>query len=403
MSNVLTYGEPSDPLIDAARKNFPNAGLRGFSLCTTPIEILDPQDENKTFSRGTGFFYRNLDGRGYLITCWHVVSGRDFFSRECLSNTGFEPTKIAYYGAKIEADSSGSTKLLQKRIVIGFPEVLQEYIRSGPPNIAGVPVDLFAFPVDPEWIFSAQDASPEATPQQKLSKFINEQNQSYLSTNAGDDCYILGYPLANYVGFRPPVWKRASIASDTALPFAGRPIFLVDGNTLPGLSGAPIIRMERVLVETAEGSGEYNSLDTSLLVGVYAGRLTSPDYKDTMIGYGWYTGLIPDLLERTAIDFTPEPYVVEEAYDYHWRNWTDDPFFSGDQAVLASFRKEPNGSWTLIDECNLVGPGEERVIFKPMNVSAVGQQSLWGTDLFTYLNDALARENQRRKRAFSGK
>lgn len=395
MSVVLNFGgSADDALSEAAHNNFPGAGIRGFSLCTTPIEIIDPNDSNRVFSRGTGFFYKAVCGQAYLVTCWHVVSGRDFFSRKCISATGFEPEELVFYGSN-NPEKLGSIR--QRDIRIKFSEELKNYIRSGPPIVAGVPVDLFAIPVDSKFIFSIQQAMASGITDPNLSAFINQHRQSYLETNAGDTCFVLGYPLKNYVGFRPPIWKRASIASDTALPVDGRPIFFVDGNTLPGLSGAPIIRMERVLIETEKQSYKYESLETSLFVGVYAGRHTGPDYSDTSLGYGWYGGLIPELVEKSAIAIRQITTTIGEDYDYSWQQWTNDPYFSADQVLLASFQREPNGSWTLVSECELKGPCGGILKLKPVSIASFGEVEIWGQDLFIYLNQAMERENKRRE------
>ena len=390
MSGVLSYGNPTNPIIEAAKSNFPGAGIRGYSLSTTPIEILHP-DEDTVFSRGTGFFYLDEDGERYLITCWHVISGRDFFSRQPLSKTGFEPVKFAYYGLQMRVDKTGQIILEQKRIVIEIGEAIRDLLRQGPPVLAGVPADLFAIRTSSDWSFTIDDANKTGVGDGKTSRFINQNNASYLSSNAGDDCFVLGYPLQNYVGFRPPIWKRATLASDTGIPVDDRPLFLIDGLTHSSFSGAPVLRMEKVFIETSAGSLNFEEIATAKIVGIYAGRLISKDYADSTIGYAWYTGLIPELLHQ-AKRMKDFKYSDMSQVDYAWQSWTSDKHRSGDDALLSAFTNTREGSWMLTAPLRLAGPNGSHVAVDPATVAKPGDGDLFGHDLFTLLEEAKARE-----------
>ncbi len=80
-----------------------------------------------------------------------------------------------------------------------------------------------------------------------VSGFVNQNVGQRIVTRAGDDCFILGYPLQNYEGLKFPIWKRGSIATDTNLGLGDHPAFLVDAATTPAMSGSPIIRMAKTL------------------------------------------------------------------------------------------------------------------------------------------------------------
>jgi hypothetical protein len=60
-----------------------------LSLCTIPLEQYFKESQNETrLGQGTGFVWRAGE-MDYLVTNWHVLSGRDFFTgKTWMKNTG---------------------------------------------------------------------------------------------------------------------------------------------------------------------------------------------------------------------------------------------------------------------------------------------------------------------------
>jgi len=291
MSRKISYGG-GHKFHEHARANFPGAGLRGYSLCTTPIEIPDPTDPDKILSRGSGFFYM-YEGVPYLVSAWHVFSGRDVFSRQAMSPTGYEPRVFRYYDLEIKYEGERAF-LTAKPHTIELTNEGIELFRS-PPHVLDEPIDIAAIPLREDIGFHGR---PDGSERDRNTRFINENAQGLMPTNAGDDCYVLGYPLSNYIGFRPPLWRKLSIATDTILPTENLPMFLLDGPTREGFSGGPVIRMSKALIEDSDRRFSFLEVETALFIGVYAGRLSGNAYgDDPQIAYAWYDVLIPEIID----------------------------------------------------------------------------------------------------------
>jgi hypothetical protein len=74
-----------------------------------------------------------------------------------------------------------------------------------------------------------------------------------------DPVSIVGFPygLAQMGGL--PVWKTGTVASDLDINVGGRPVFLIDTTSRPGMSGSPVYAVR---------SGAYRSSDGALRTGI---------------------------------------------------------------------------------------------------------------------------------------
>lgn len=63
---------------------------------------------------------------------------------------------------------------------------------------------------------------------------------SSISVGTGDPVSIVGFPfgLAQEAGL--PIWKTGTVASDFNTNYTGKPVFLVDTTSRPGMSGSPV-------------------------------------------------------------------------------------------------------------------------------------------------------------------
>lgn len=289
-AHILRYGGGGDSS-QSALLNFPQSGFRSVSFCCTPMELLSNDGNESVLTHATGFFWAK-NGNPYLVTNWHVVSGRDFFTRKLLEDC-YIPRQIRFYGLQFLM-AGGSLGVERPAVTIG---VNVEHVEE-PPVIQGVPVDIWTMPLPPGIVFGRKDAA--AVPGMsgdRLSCLLNENvGDQKIVTLAGDDCFVLGYPLGNYEGLRPPIWKRGGVATDTVIGVGGHPAFLVDAATTGGMSGAPVVRRVNHTVARDDKTGALVELASFDFLGVYAGRLQSKSMVRTNLAYAWYASLVDQVI-----------------------------------------------------------------------------------------------------------
>lgn len=303
-AGVLNYG--GAPNQDAALANFPGAALQRMSVCTTPIELLSNDGKDTVLAHASGFFWRRA-GRPYLVTNYHVISGRNVFTGEVISQA-YLPLKIAFYGLEL-AVIGQHVSIARRRWIFAFNENFPDLVAK-PPMVNGQPVDVWAAPLMDFMVLASDPARTGFEGAAIASSMINDQEEEPIATAAGDDCFIIGYPLRNYEGMIPPIWKRGSLASDTLMGIGPRPAFFVDAATTKGMSGSPIVRRIGGLTVQDKDRGVLRELSTIQLIGIYAGRLESRDMEAVNLGYGWYRTLIDPVIDY--YNYQDVPYTTEQ-------------------------------------------------------------------------------------------
>jgi hypothetical protein len=285
VSNVLSYGSPDQALIDQARLTFASATYSSLSFTTTPVELLSLDGKDHVKKHASGFFWRHA-GIDFVITNWHVVSGRNPFTGELLdSKTGFVPQKIKVHGWAI-ATPQGKVSLKRTGWTADLGE---EGARAfaNPPIIDGCVVDIAAIPLPARFPMDRAPDISHTSPFATLEPRLNLFKQDRIASQAGDDCVILGYPLKNYTGLYLPIWKRGALATESNMPVDGLPAFLIDAATSPAMSGSPIFRRAVAGAAFDKQTKIVSEVRGFEFVGVYAGRLMDAELNAINVGYGW--------------------------------------------------------------------------------------------------------------------
>jgi hypothetical protein len=217
------------------------------------------------------------------------------FTGEHLSKWAFVPERIRFFGLTYELDGQ-YVRFFRQAWVLTPDEQARELL-TRPPQINGVDVDLWGIPIPPGCVLDKDPTRTGFRGSEHMSSFVNDHVVSDISTRAGDDCFVLGYPLGNYSGLRPPLWKRGSIASDTNIGVDDRPMFLVDGATTSSMSGSPVFRRVSTGFSRDSRTNAVVENVNFAFLGVYAGRLQSAELTQTGIGYAWYGTLIGKVLD----------------------------------------------------------------------------------------------------------
>lgn len=294
------YGQNVTSVKDHATRTFPAGKISSVSFCTTPIEILSNDGRNEVLANATGFFVVS-NGLTCLVTNWHVVSGRDFFSRE-LNRKGLVPTKLRFFGAEISG-SQNDISVFRRNWEMHWVDGHEDLLREPPLSSAG-PCDVWVMPIPEKCVFRKDPQRTSIINGPNFSAMLNE-NMEHVSiqSSAGDQCKVLGYPFRVYDGGKFPIWKTCSFATEPNMGIGKYPAFLIDGVTAAGMSGAPILRCETVSTSFDDVNHQVIHKRAFNLVGIYAGRQRSSNSPlmgneaptEIGIGYGWYSSLIDEV------------------------------------------------------------------------------------------------------------
>lgn len=290
---VLNYGGGSTVSTVAASENFAGASFNGLSFCCTPIELMANDGSDTVLHTASGFFWKR-NNQPFLITNWHVASGRNALTGEMGSN-GYIPRRIRFYGMSVSA-ALGIVNIKRIRWTLEWTDDEMAEVLKAPPQVDQQGIDIWGIPIPHEAVIGRDPNRTGFTGAETMSCFINDHLGTRIVTNVGDDCFILGYPLQNYEGLMLPVWKRGSIASETSMGISGRPMFLIDAATTAGMSGSPIVRRVTTFTAHNQDVGALQENAHYEVIGIYAGRLQSKELAAVNIGYGWYRTMIDGAL-----------------------------------------------------------------------------------------------------------
>ena len=236
-------------------------------LSTVPL-FLECYAAGSVLGSGTGFIVKRAN-TAFLITNWHVLSGRNPSTGKPLTTTGALPDvvaiwhhirgKLGTWGRRFEAltNPDGSNKWLE------HPD--------------GRTIDVVALPIttDDELQLYDLDLKLAAT---DLILFPSEPVS------------IIGFPYGLSSGGRFPIWKTGHIASDIDLPYESLPAFVIDATTKPGMSGSPVVARRIGMYQTSQAI-QMGGQATRFL-GVYSGRI----HEQADVGIVWRPEVISSIL-----------------------------------------------------------------------------------------------------------
>lgn len=256
-----------------------------MSLHLRAIRQRIDSDDWMTLGTGTGFVVFH-NRRSYLITNWHVLTGRDPLTDE---PTGSSSAKPSYVEAYVIVESKAEQRIARVRYDISLYDDDQKARWLIHPTL-GREVDVVALEFGPAYPARTGDFFPYST----------EDPEDPAAFTPTSEVSIIGYPFDLDQRIDLPVWTRASIASEPELDFENKPCFLVDAKARPGQSGSPVIAYwtpERTRL-TQRGNIQIGSAETWELLGIYSGRITST----SDLGRVWKRGAIRAVLEGGVVD-----------------------------------------------------------------------------------------------------
>ncbi len=252
---------------------------QGIARPSVASLLLAPHYGKQALSTATGFIVEGEDGRRWLITNWHVVSGLDPRTGRPLSKSGEVPDRL-----RILHNLEASLGRWTWRIEFLFD-------RDGDPRWLEHPEHGRAFDV----------VALELTDTATVEFFPYDLDGAGLPGGAEIDAgrvaqplSIVGFPFSLAGGGGFAIWSQGTVATEALIDFEDKPCFLIDSRTRPGQSGSPVIfYADGGTVRTADGGTVAVGAPIELLLGVYSGRIN--DQSD--LGFVWRRVGIKEVVE----------------------------------------------------------------------------------------------------------
>lgn len=255
--------------------------INTYSMASYYVDILY---NDIKLSNATCFFTKIKDNL-YLVTNWHVVSGRNADTKKCLNKMGSVPNKLRVYVPKENDDSTfcySDDFFMDVELFDQEGNQLWYEMQKGNRMI-----DVAIIPL--------KDVKGVCTTIEQAEEPFNEQ----VGFEIASEIYIIGFPFGKQTGY-VPIWKKASVASEPELEVEELPYFFADTATRSGMSGSPVILYKdrpAVLISEKE---EKISRHWTKFIGIYSGRIGADceEKGDAQLGRVWKASVIQTMIEN---------------------------------------------------------------------------------------------------------
>lgn len=233
----------------------------------------------KSLCTATGFVVMS-NSLPYLITNWHVVSGRHPETRKLLSSHGVAPDRLRV--------RHNRTMMRDGHEIVEYPLYEDNCPLWKVHSTLGNVVDVVALPL----------AWPDSNQRFGFDPYDLSEPDVGISLKPTSPVSVVGYPFGISTGHGLAIWAQAFVASEPEIDYGNRPIFLADGRMRPGQSGSPVLFAKNDLVLYRDGSRRLdNDMQTEFL-GVYSGRIRD----DSDLGLVWKRAAVRDVAENGVLD-----------------------------------------------------------------------------------------------------
>lgn len=260
----------------------PQSGTPGPAKHTVMLDALSARSlylklmhNGQPISGATGFVVQDAR-QNFLVTNWHVLSGRDPDTNQPLAVSGVTPDAITIVHHGLEA----GTWLEKTELLLDSaknPRWLE--------HPRGRLVDVAILPL------AAVDSSVQVYP------FDLGLADTNMVAEVAMPVSIIGFPLGLSGPGMLPIWKTGHIASEPELDYKEQPVFLIDATTRGGMSGSPVVLRLSGGFKTRSGNAMMSmSGHSTRFLGVYSGRIGG----DTEIGQVWRPTVILEILAQAS-------------------------------------------------------------------------------------------------------
>ncbi len=297
----------------------PEHGIRStYSQC--PFQVGVCGHDGTILSAATAFFFE-MNSSWFIITNWHVVTGRHFLSRQPLANSFVVPYSLT---AKLSSYEIGDRESGTFGIV---PHAVPLYRGENPiwfehPEF-GHSCDMVAIPME----------RPASCPE-FMHNAANRISNDNIPVEPGSTVFVIGFPHALSVGFGLPLWKSGYVASEPHydVDLGGKlwdygglsggkriPAFFIDSQTRAGMSGSPVFARYHGAWDMQD---PYRAVDPDLpgfwqrndialwgsqgtqFVGCYSGRAGANE-NEAALGLCWRADVIQAICQGSKLGKNP--------------------------------------------------------------------------------------------------
>lgn len=252
------------------------SGIDPLSLASI---LLHPFSSQGMSWNATGFIVVH-DSQYYLITNWHVVTGRN--PRTNLLKSGVKPDSLRF---SLPKRVDGGFSWVSQRVPL-YGDDLKPRWKEHP---LGKRVDVVALPL------VALDSNLTVRP------VDIDGGQPEIRLTVTQPVSIIGFPKGLTGGDTLPIWKTGQIASEPSLDYGDLPRFVIDARTIGGMSGSPVVFRSNGSYLNTSGVLSMQGNPITKFVGVYSGRF-KVDVIDKMtesdLGLVWKPKAITAILEN---------------------------------------------------------------------------------------------------------
>jgi S1-C subfamily serine protease len=230
----------------------------------------------KGVGAATGFFYLKNETT-YLVTNRHVVIDE---------TKGLKPDALRL---KLHTDARNITKNVERTIPLYDNARPKWHVHRDYPK---VPIDIAVIEIEPKQL--------EGTIIKSLSREAFFPRDKYILV-PGEDIMVLGFPR----GFSDEkqnlgLLRNALISSAYGVDFNGVPLFVIDANLHPGMSGSPVMTKPKTILATKTGHA-MSQTPVTFFLGIFSATIStvvqSRQQEALGLGIVWYSNLIEQIID----------------------------------------------------------------------------------------------------------
>jgi hypothetical protein len=251
----------------------PSPPVNGQSIALPRVDpmsvkslLLQLFSHGQRLGSATGFIVQK-NQKAYLVTNWHVVSGRRPDTNAAFDTQGRYPDEIQIlHNVKGHLGSwtYKSEKLINER---------NEFLWIEHP--AGRAVDVVFLPLTN---LTDVEIYPVDLDLRKVP----------IALSPASPVSVVGFPFGHTQTAGLPIWKTGTVASDPDIDFDNSPQILVDMTGRPGMSGSPVYARRTGQYTSENGSVVMFTGTTDRFIGIYAGDID----QTSEIGRVWKASAI---------------------------------------------------------------------------------------------------------------